>query len=400
MGRRPSRTRPLQMVPTEYYNVNETPYKQALREQMDSAVVVHWTGIGVVPRDDHQRAGGRGEGRVRARHPDLGQLPGQRLRARPDPARGVQRPRARAGRPGRRRDLQPDEPGRGQQARALLVRGVRLEPGDVRRSWRPGIARSPSGPAATPRRSRRSRSSPTSPATTGSCTWRTRRCWPRRSLRSGRTWEGGDLAGAIAELEPYFEAIENAPAQIRAGVFDPAFADEADAWLDASFYWGQALREALRVLEAGAEGNSSDVATSQAQINHLVTQAEEIRDIRLPHSRPSPHRRRRRRCVHRRASPPGYPDRWAATGVEVGDHRGTVCRTSGCAARLGIDLSSTPEGARHDHCRTDDRDRPRRGDGGAGCRAGEGPAGRRPACSRVWRPCWWAMTPRRRRTSG
>ena len=41
---------PLQMVPTEYYNVSETPYKKALREQLDSDVVVHWTGIGVVPR--------------------------------------------------------------------------------------------------------------------------------------------------------------------------------------------------------------------------------------------------------------------------------------------------------------------------------------------------------------
>ncbi len=40
---------PLQMVPTEYYDVTESPYKQALREQLDSAVVVHWTGIGVVP---------------------------------------------------------------------------------------------------------------------------------------------------------------------------------------------------------------------------------------------------------------------------------------------------------------------------------------------------------------
>ncbi|MFF0341353.1 beta-N-acetylglucosaminidase domain-containing protein [Kribbella sp. NPDC004875] len=41
---------PLQMVPTEYYNVSETPYKKVLREQLDSDVVVHWTGIGVVPK--------------------------------------------------------------------------------------------------------------------------------------------------------------------------------------------------------------------------------------------------------------------------------------------------------------------------------------------------------------
>jgi hyaluronoglucosaminidase len=102
------------------------------------------------------------------------------------------------------------------------------------------------------------------------------------------TWRAGDLAGAIADLEPYFEAIENAPATIRNGVPDPAFADEADAWLDATFYWGQALRQALRVLEAGAEGNSSDVATARDEIEHLVNRAEAIRDVRLPHSNTYP----------------------------------------------------------------------------------------------------------------
>ncbi len=40
---------PLQMVPTEYYNVTESPYKKAIREQLDPAVVVEWTGTAVVP---------------------------------------------------------------------------------------------------------------------------------------------------------------------------------------------------------------------------------------------------------------------------------------------------------------------------------------------------------------
>ncbi|CAM3854127.1 beta-N-acetylhexosaminidase family protein [Isoptericola cucumis] len=40
---------PLQMVPTEYYNTTESPYKAALRE-MDEDVVVMWTGNDVVPQ--------------------------------------------------------------------------------------------------------------------------------------------------------------------------------------------------------------------------------------------------------------------------------------------------------------------------------------------------------------
>ncbi|EIE99199.1 N-acetyl-beta-hexosaminidase [Saccharomonospora glauca K62] len=39
---------PLQMVPTEYYNVAESPYKRELRE-MDEDIVVMWTGTAVVP---------------------------------------------------------------------------------------------------------------------------------------------------------------------------------------------------------------------------------------------------------------------------------------------------------------------------------------------------------------
>lgn len=37
------------MVPTEYYDAKETPYKAALRKNLDSQVVVQWTGTDVVP---------------------------------------------------------------------------------------------------------------------------------------------------------------------------------------------------------------------------------------------------------------------------------------------------------------------------------------------------------------
>lgn len=39
----------LQMVPTEYYNTAESPYKQALRTELDPSVIVEWTGTAVVP---------------------------------------------------------------------------------------------------------------------------------------------------------------------------------------------------------------------------------------------------------------------------------------------------------------------------------------------------------------
>ncbi|TPQ23004.1 beta-N-acetylhexosaminidase [Streptomyces sporangiiformans] len=43
-----SRLQPLEMVPTEYSDLTDTPYKKALREKLDPAVVVEWTGVGVI----------------------------------------------------------------------------------------------------------------------------------------------------------------------------------------------------------------------------------------------------------------------------------------------------------------------------------------------------------------
>ncbi|WP_329372654.1 beta-N-acetylglucosaminidase domain-containing protein [Streptomyces sp. NBC_00669] len=39
---------PLQMVPTEYYDTSPSPYKTAIAQQLDPAVLVEWTGEGVV----------------------------------------------------------------------------------------------------------------------------------------------------------------------------------------------------------------------------------------------------------------------------------------------------------------------------------------------------------------
>ncbi|MFG2957556.1 beta-N-acetylglucosaminidase domain-containing protein [Streptomyces sp. NPDC048291] len=39
---------PLEMVPTEYSDLADSPYKKALRERLDPSVVVEWTGVGVI----------------------------------------------------------------------------------------------------------------------------------------------------------------------------------------------------------------------------------------------------------------------------------------------------------------------------------------------------------------
>jgi hyaluronoglucosaminidase len=274
---------PLQMVPTEYYNTDETPYKQALREQMDSAVVVHWTGIGVVPKSI-----------TTAQAADAKAVFGHDILIWDNyPVNDYAHGRILLG------DYSNREPGLADQVVGVISNpmnqagasklalysfaefGWNPATYDQQASWHRAIAERAGGDADTI-----AALEVFADLTTydGRLHLENAPVLATKLAAFRKTWDGGDLAGAIADLEPYLEAIENAPAQIRGGVSDPSFADEADAWLDAAFYWGQALRQALRLLEAQGEGNSSDVATTRAQINHLVTQAEEIRDIRLPHS--------------------------------------------------------------------------------------------------------------------
>ncbi len=49
LTRRDPTAPPLIMVPTEYYDAKDTPYKAALRDTLDPKVVVQWTGTDVVP---------------------------------------------------------------------------------------------------------------------------------------------------------------------------------------------------------------------------------------------------------------------------------------------------------------------------------------------------------------
>jgi hypothetical protein len=39
----------LEMVPTEYYTTSDSPYKAALRQYLDPQIIVEWTGVGVTP---------------------------------------------------------------------------------------------------------------------------------------------------------------------------------------------------------------------------------------------------------------------------------------------------------------------------------------------------------------
>jgi hyaluronoglucosaminidase len=93
------------------------------------------------------------------------------------------------------------------------------------------------------------------------------------------SWDGGDRAGAVAGLRPYAELLAAAPARVRAGVIDDGFLADCAPWLEATALWGRALAATLDALDARIAG---DAAATQARFDAaaaLAGQAGAIRTI-------------------------------------------------------------------------------------------------------------------------
>ncbi len=275
--------RPLQMVPTEYSNVTDTAYKKILREALDPDVVVHWTGVGVVPATI--TVAQASEARTVFGHPILvwdnypvndyiaGRLPLAAYTGR--------------------------EPGLSGQVAGVISNPSNQEAVskvalfsfadfswndatyDAARDWSAALAERAGGDPRTTAALRAFADVSTYDGTLH----RTQAPELAAAIKDfWASWNAGDHHGAIAALRPRVEALASAPAAIRAGVTDPAFADEAKAWLDATVLWANAMRAALDMLvHRSAEGWAD-----RRRIGELVEQAQAIRDTREPHSGTAP----------------------------------------------------------------------------------------------------------------
>ncbi|GAB3822072.1 beta-N-acetylglucosaminidase domain-containing protein [Kribbella italica] len=280
---------PLQMVPTEYYNVSETPYKKALREQLDAAVVVHWTGIGVVPKTITAAQAAQAKAvfghdiLIWDNYPVNDYAAGRLLLA--DYS-------------GRERGIADHVVGvisnpMNQAAVSKIALSAFAELGwkpstyDERAAWERALSERAGGDRRTIEALKVFADLNTYDTTLHP------ESAPELAARIDAFWtaygddaKGGATAGerAIRKLRPYFQAVTRAPAQIRAGVIDPAFGDEAKAWLDATVLWGQALEQSLALLAAIDDGDGATAWAKRQQVDKLTGQAKAIRDVREPHS--------------------------------------------------------------------------------------------------------------------
>lgn len=277
---------PMQMVPTEYYNVDESPYKESLRA-MDASVVVHWTGVGVIPTTitREQAAAAREvfghEILIWDNYPVNDYIAG-RLPL--------------AAYTGRDNGLSAEVAGvisnpmnQPSPSKIALYSfgeyGWNDETYDAAESWERALTELAGGSQEVTAALKLFADLNTLDTTLHQ--------EPAPLLRADldafwQAWDAGDTDAAAEQLDMVLAELAAAPGVIRDGVTDPAFAEQAKAWLDAAELWTSAMRHSLSALVADNDG---DTDTACGEIDAAATDVDSalaIRDVREPHSTTHP----------------------------------------------------------------------------------------------------------------
>ncbi|MGV9853168.1 beta-N-acetylglucosaminidase domain-containing protein [Streptomyces sp. NPDC003442] len=264
--------RPLQMVPTEYYNTTPTPYKTALAGQLDKDVLVEWTGEGVVAPtmtvDQAKRAKEVfGHSILTWDNYPVNDYATGRLFLGPFNGREKGLAEQLAGITANPM-IQP-------YASKLALHTVAdytwndsaYNPG---RSYTSAVQEAAGGNARVERALRTftdvNYSSPVNSVAA-----------PELSTLMKGYWTGSVPA---SRLKAAFVALRDAPATIRGGV-EKGFAEDAGPWLDSAQAWGVAGIAAMRMLEEQHAGHTAAAWTLRQQLPTLIAKAKSYRYTEL-----------------------------------------------------------------------------------------------------------------------
>jgi hyaluronoglucosaminidase len=280
------KARPLIMVPTEYYDAKETPYKAALRKYLDPRIVVQWTGTDVVPPAisvPDALAATKAFGRKTLlwdNYPvnDYAQTTGRLLLA----------PYARreAGLAGELTGILSNPMNQEAPSR-VAVTGVAAfgwndKDYDAERTWHAAARELAGGDDRATAALLTFFDTQHMAPTFGSQPWQEQA--PRLKATLDRVREaiaGNDDAArrhAIADLAQRADDIANAPDIIRSGTVDPGFAAQSRPWLDAMQRWGRALQLTAAGLNAADRGSAA-APRYFADAKRLAAEAAAIQSI-------------------------------------------------------------------------------------------------------------------------
>lgn len=272
---------PLQMVPTEYYDNTDSAYKRALRETLDPAVEVMWTGQGVVPAQITEAEAEQAAqvfGRkvfVWDNYPvnDFGNTGGRLLLAPYD--------KRQAGLSEHLSGIVANPMNQPYASKVAVFGAADFTWNDLaydaRRNWRNAMSYLAGGDAGT-----------TDAllvfgdlqhlAPTFGAPWQPQA--PELSRRTAEFWEkwdAGDRTGAVGGLRSYATAVQQAPATIRGGSVQKGFTVDAAPWLDATALWGEAVVTMLDALAARQAGDKDASDRLLAASDALQQRARAVR---------------------------------------------------------------------------------------------------------------------------
>ncbi|MGH3352716.1 MAG: beta-N-acetylglucosaminidase domain-containing protein [Nocardioides sp.] len=272
---------PLQMVPTEYYNTVNTSYKTQLRENLDTDVVMMWTGEGVVPVSvtvEQAKQAAEvfgGPTFLWDNYPvnDFGNTSGRLLLA-PYAHREAGLSDHLAG--------IVSNPMNQAAASKVAVFGFadfswNDRAYDPERNWREAMRYlSGDDPGATEALLVFGDLNHMAP-TFGSEPWQPQApVLAARIERFWSDWKAGDRAGAVDELRTYVDAIANAPETIRGGSVGDAFVSDAAPWLDATDLWGASAQKMTDAFAARLDGRGQEASDLAAESEELMTRAQAV----------------------------------------------------------------------------------------------------------------------------
>ncbi|MET9762503.1 beta-N-acetylglucosaminidase domain-containing protein [Streptomyces sp. NPDC006372] len=330
---------PLEMVPTEYSDLADSPYKKALREKLDPSVVVEWTGVGVIaPTITADQVA---QAREVYGHPILvwdnypvNDYVTSRLLLGPYTGREPGVAKAATG-------VTANPMVQGEASRiALFTSAAYLwnpDAYDPRAAFLASV-RDLAGPAAAEwlrifaENNYSSRLDATESPTLSVLITRFRRAYD----------ENSGLDRATAALRSYFTAMAATPGALRARLGNPGFLEETAPWLDKLGRYGTAGRTAVDLLLAGKRGDTEAVT---AHWNRLRAQRKELDAIPQQVS-PGVMDRFLYTAMTENAPDPGVDAAFAPGSVSLapGGSAKVTLRFSGTTARTVAWRLTAPEG--------------------------------------------------------
>lgn len=275
---------PLQTVPTEYSDSQDSPYKRTIREQLDDRIEMMWTGIGVVPPEitvaQAQEAAAVWGRKVFVwdNYPvnDFDATEGRLLLAPYDKRE-----------PGLHEHLSGIVLNPMNQASASKVAEFGAADFawndlayDPVRTWHEAADYLASGDHSTTEALLAFFDLEHLAPTFGDSPWQPQSPELSRRLAAfHQLWDSGDNTGAIDALRPYATTIAQAPERIRAGVVDASFLTDVAPWLDATELLGQALVRTVDGLQSRVDGEEQEAQRYFAEAADLSDRAGTIETI-------------------------------------------------------------------------------------------------------------------------